>query len=693
MSLTKLSKAKIVATRLASYHRGYLLGLRCGTHKGKSGKPEKKVRVRKAPKKCSVAERLDAYQKGYQLGIQGGVQQVRQQQARSDKQKQSRTPRSGNKSKSCEKHLAEARLDAYLTGVRCGAQKVHSQQAKTESKGSNAKHAGHVAQALKANAATSSSSRIPPIASHLVLAQFGGVAGTVWCSMLRKRGRYVFARKRIWSKSSPEVLQAASMPRKRLWSKSSPENLAANGSTPAAPKMPHAALSPMQGVGDALSPSPIKMAGKRSSSMVACASSRTLPPSEVMQASPIVVIDSPTPMQKGPHASASKAASFSYARGASWCHARSAVRSVARNCSRSFLKDPEGVIDRKRFALLLRGKQYTELHAKGLTEAPQAMQPTSRVTSQGLALVKVQCSETQRRANNALQSFLEDPSGVTTEPSAFQMRCTQVCQVGCNQTCQVVRVVKELVVIISGDCNLCKLNQIISECFNATEHEFVNESTKGETMVGSHFLVSRPLQPGQCSKAIICSSCSVSNTGVGSAFLNDQSYSIAQLFRGKSTGYALEREPAEAAQQIVLKSPLLSADVAVDLDGIMLDSYETCIDSYVPLIGEEQRRSNRQRPLPRIVQSSFLSVAEIEAKNICMHDTLDGPDAALNVDNPWSSSHESYRCLQREPLFWRDGRDFDLSDLNDSSHTGGDEKTDISVDGCSATGAPGIDID
>merc|ERR1712139_285131 len=229
---------------------------------------------------------------------------------------------------------------------------------------------------------------------------------------------------------------------------------------------------------------------------------------------------------------------------------------------------------------------------------------------------------------------------------------------------------KKVVIIVDGKCRLWKLNQIIAECFNANQNKFEHDAKKGTAVLGSHFLVSRPLEPAQCDKVVIASRCSASSIGSDSGFINDQRFSVAQLFRGRSTRDALLREPAEEAQQVLFVSPLLNAKVAVSVDGIMLDTY----DSRNPF-DKNRRHSNGRRPLPRIVRSSFLSSVEIEAKNFVMQGYWEGSE--LKFDATYPAIHRYYRLSQRKPLFRKDGRDFDLNDATDVNK---DEESDSDVE-------------
>jgi len=273
-------------------------------------------------------------------------------------------------------------------------------------------------------------------------------------------------------------------------------------------------------------------------------------------------------------------------------------------------------------------------------------------------------------AADALRLFLMNPIGVTSEPAAFQLRCTQRTGEGAPA--------RTVVFVVGGKCRLWKLNQVIAECFDLSEEEFSYEPLKGRPVMGSRFVVTRPQEPGKCSKALICSRRSAI-VGGQIACVDDRNHSVAELFRGKSTRDALERLPQDAAQRVCFMSPSVESEVVVTLDGIMLDSYDshTLFDQDTkkkrPVLDKMRRHCNGRRPLPRIVRSSFLSIAEIEAKNIFMQGSREGPDFLLKIATPWSALHESCRRSQRKPLFAKDGRDFDLNDL---CHVNGDVESD-----------------
>jgi len=272
----------------------------------------------------------------------------------------------------------------------------------------------------------------------------------------------------------------------------------------------------------------------------------------------------------------------------------------------------------------------------------------------------------------ALRMFLMNAIGVTSEPAAFQLRCTQKAGEGVTP--------RTVVFVVGGKCRLWKLNQVLAECFDVSEEEFSYEPLKGRPVLGSRLVVTRPQEPGKCSKALICSRRSAIVGGQIDC-VDDRNHSVAELFRGASTRDALVRLPQDAAQRVCFISPSLETEVAVTLDGIMLDSYDshTLFDQDKkknkkrPVLDKLRRHCNGRRPLPRIVRSSFLSTAEIEAKNIFMQGSREGPDFLLKIATPWSALHTSCRRSQRKPLFRKDGRDFDLNDL---CHVNGDVESD-----------------
>lgn len=256
------------------------------------------------------------------------------------------------------------------------------------------------------------------------------------------------------------------------------------------------------------------------------------------------------------------------------------------------------------------------------------------------------------RGNNGtdrLRSFLEDPTGATKEAAAFQLRCKLLSEA---QNC------KTVVVVVGGKCRLWKLNQIIAESFDAGAGAFCSEPDQGATVNGSCFMVSRQMHPGQCSNSPVCSAASAHSLDIHSSYLDDKDYSVAELFRGKSTRTALFSDPADATQKVRFSSPLLGAEVSVSLDGIMLDRYDSG-----NRLDKQRRRGNGRRALPRIVGSSFLGFGEIEARNDILAGSKDRPNFLREFDASWSAIHANYRRSQRQPLFSEDGADFDPNEL------------------------------
>lgn len=179
------------------------------------------------------------------------------------------------------------------------------------------------------------------------------------------------------------------------------------------------------------------------------------------------------------------------------------------------------------------------------------------------------------------------------------MRLKQICQATCCEGfSEVTNAPREVDIVVDGKCNLWKLNKIIAECFDASDG--VLKKNKNATILGSHFAVSRPLKPGQCNKVVICSEASALRIGSASDFVDDRCYTVSQLFRGKSMSSRLALgEMTEATHQVTFASPLLSAEVDVSLYDFLGSRYA-------------------RKPLSQIVHSSFLSVEELQGKNLVM---------------------------------------------------------------------------
>lgn len=279
--------------------------------------------------------------------------------------------------------------------------------------------------------------------------------------------------------------------------------------------------------------------------------------------------------------------------------------------------------------------------------------PASKVQGDSAALSLAAAPTPARSRGNTgterLRSFLEDPTGATKEAAAFQLRCKLLSEA---QNC------KTVVVVVGGKCRLWKLNQIIAESFDAGAGAFLSEPDQGATVDGSCLMVSRQMHPGQCSNVLVCSAASAHSLDIRSSYLDDKDYSVAELFRGKSTRTALFRDPADATQKVIFSSPLLGAEVSVSLDGIMLDRYDSG-----NRLDKQRRQGNGRRALPRIVGSSFLGFSEIEARNDILAGSKDRPNFLREFDESWSAIHANYRRSQRQPLFSEDGADFDPNEL------------------------------
>lgn len=697
---SKAPKKRAVAGRLDSYHRGYLVGVRCGA-KRTTSKPETKVRkVRKSKicKKPLVAHRLESYQKGVRLGIQRGAVQERAQQAsQKSTADKARKVKSNKRSKSWAQRLEVEREQAFKQGARCGVRRERAQQArekiilgKSRKNKSNqrSKSWAHRLEAEREEAVKNGAQcgvrreRAQQAKERTVLEEArknrSNLRSKIWAKRLeaerdeafkhgalRERSR---ATKAVWSfveKMAPWSKPAAA-PKEKAAKTSScrgarqasdeesmPGDIAQSTSNPVfAPPAsftqmptkcsmawgdaddllpaPRAARAPSKKVQG--SPAPAKVPSKIGMAVGTVRKAAKLPADDVL---PAAILESPTP-----------------------------VRAPAPKAAHSFMHDPITVkilerLKGKRAPLQLPCEQTADVCGKRFDNLRRNVQPDSAVAAS--QLVRTPFKAKVSTATEALSSFIEDPSGVTKESAAFQLRCKQQGQDG-----------RKVVVVVRGKCKLRKLNHVIAECFGAGQEAFAYEPKKGGSILGSHFSVSRPHGPGQCSMVIISSASSASQIGRSSSFIDDQDVSVAQLFRGTSTGSALEREASEAAQEVMFASPLLSADVSITLDGIMLDSY----DSH-NLFDKNRRHGNGRRSLPRIVRSSFLSVADIEEKNVVMQGSRQGPDILQQFDSAWSAIHASCRRAQRQPLFRKDGSDFELFDLR---HVSGNDESDSDVD-------------
>jgi hypothetical protein len=589
---SKAPKKRMVAARVESYHKGYLVGLQCGARKVvKKVKQVRKPSVTKASKKMAIAKKIEAYQKGYQLGTQSGavreraeLKKAQQEEAKAKKVKRwkcsyarsqahreelaAKEAARNKRSKAWMKRLAEAKVEAYKDGMRKGARRTRSKLSKL--RGAAVGHGQPTGQ---------------------------------------DQEDYIAApRYRIYGKlalSRQEAAQASRAPRYRIYGKLASSKQAAANSTSVFSTLLQYASSPMR-ADDPLSPSPTR-SEQTSSRMVeasAPAAKRAPKTTWPLLTFPAALRDAPTP-------------------------------------SRRRAKPVGGALAQVRRV---------------------AQEPASSVRASSIA---AKAAPSGASSADNLRYLLEDPTGVTTKPAVFQLRC--------KHKCEVSEVTKNVVIVVGGKFTLWKLNQIIGECFNASDHDFEPKKGKGATVLGSHFQVSRPLEPGHCDKVIISSRCSASHVGK-TDFVDDRNYTVAELFRGTSTRCALEREAGDAAQQVTFASPLLSADVSVGLDGIMLDSYDSG-----NVFDKNRRHGNGKMPLPRIVCSSFLDLGEIETKNNAMQCSQKGVDFLSKFDNSWSGIHASYRRSEYRQLFREGGGDFGLVDAR-RHHVGGHDDVDEAWD-------------
>lgn len=238
-----------------------------------------------------------------------------------------------------------------------------------------------------------------------------------------------------------------------------------------------------------------------------------------------------------------------------------------------------------------------------------------------------------------LSSHLRDRAGIPVlargaEAPAFQFRCMQIGSM------------RQVIFAISGAHNLFKLNQTIAECFNVGSGAFQHHPQKGATVPGSHFLISRPLGPAECTSALICNKRTAKKMGF--PFIEDRSVPISRLFRGTSTGYALEMSDSEAQQHVEYHSPSLSAPIEIKLEGILPNTREE-IDGY--------HRGRNREPLPRIMGSTFLSEHDIDRKNFAMLGDREQPKYLFRAGESQEAVNRTYTKARRSLLFREDGSD------------------------------------
>jgi len=238
--------------------------------------------------------------------------------------------------------------------------------------------------------------------------------------------------------------------------------------------------------------------------------------------------------------------------------------------------------------------------SSALVRAPKKPTPLPSIAASSAELLwrlDVQSSASSSSADT-LEEFLNE--GVMRS-GAFKLRLKQVGQATCCEGFgEVSTVSREIDIIVDGKCSLPKLNQIIVESFSEGEGAFT-PSKRGVTVLGSHFAVSRPLElRSRCNKVVICSEPSALRIGSAADFVNDRHYTVSQLFRTMSTlsRIALGDLEGEAPEiEVIYACPSLSAKVNVSLHDHIGSRYG-------------------RKPLSQIVRSSFLSVEELQAKNI-----------------------------------------------------------------------------
>jgi len=581
---------------------------------------DQKVTSFYARKRRSVTARLESYHRGYLTGFRSGTQKGKAS-------KKAKTPaRKATKSKASKKVTIALKLDAYNKGyhlgVREGAQQMRAQ------------HTEAMAKALKIQKAKRqklSKDRSKRLAAARDEAYQTGLK----CGVRRERAKQARVRKGESTANSSTCVDQGSTPKANVDKATKTKvlskfaNVAANSGSSMATKLTLDQFTD------------VSICGSHAAAPKAQSAASS-------KASPLDICAAPTPSRP----------SLRTAAGSRTTAASHPLQKVSVASKRTALQLP-----RQEDATMLAQKR------------PKVPPRSAEGASPNLATRTAEPPRvvTQNLFKDRLAAFLENPRDVTTESAAFQLRCKQMCQIGCKET-GILNVPKKVVIIVDGKCRLWKLNQIIAECFNASQHKFAHDPKKGVTVLGSHFTVSRPFQPAQCNKVVISSSSSASHMDIGSAFIDDRRCSVAQLFRGKSTRFALQRELSEAAQRVVFASPLLNADVSVSLDGIMLDSY----DNRNPF-DKKRRHSNGHRPLPRIVRSSFLGNVVIDAKNYVMQGYAGGSE--VHFDASYPAIHGYYRVAQRKPLFRKDGRDFDLNDPHKAAK---DDESDSDAEEISA---------
>lgn len=609
---SKAPQRRLVAAKVDSYHKGYLNGIRIGARKAKVIKPVKQVRkaaIAKVFKKQALVQKVEAYQKGYHLGAQTGALRERSSAEKARQERLQAARKASNKRSYARMKALQEAAEAALT-VRRKRSKAWSQRLVSTK---------HEAYKLGLRYGSKKERR------KLAKAQRFLLEATV-CAEEEQAEPPVSKKTRATKVKTSKVASSKGLAlRRRLrgkqvcpwwhkvsswWQKvSSKLQRASLRTVPVEPAPACPSFSPQA------ASSPLR-GGADAFPSFSSPQSLPEPKSRPEPIRPLVshLLGAPTPARQRPPTKASGST----------------------------------------LAQLRRARQ--EPNTAPLKPSRPAQAPSTPME------VPSTPTSVPSGADGAdhLCEYLENPKGVTAKPAVFQLRL--------KQTSEVDGAAKKTVIIVGGKSSLWKLNQIIGECFNASDHEFEPKKGKGATVLGSHFKVSRPVAPGRCNEVMISSRCTAAYAGTR-AFVDDRNYTVAELFRGTSTRCALHREPGDAAQRVVFSNPLLSADVSVSLDGIMLDNYDSG-----NVFDKSRRNGNGKLPVPRIVCSSFLGFGDLEAKNNAMQGSQKGGCLSM-FDASWSAIHASYRRSEYRQLFREGGGDFGPADKR-NQHVGGDEDAD-----------------
>mmetsp|Transcript_1346 Transcript_1346/g.3055 ORF Transcript_1346/g.3055 Transcript_1346/m.3055 type:complete len:578 (-) Transcript_1346:322-2055(-) len=205
------------------------------------------------------------------------------------------------------------------------------------------------------------------------------------------------------------------------------------------------------------------------------------------------------------------------------------------------------------------------------------------------------------------------------------------------------------VLILSGNAPMFKLNQFISELFGVAKCDFTSNPQKGTTGEGTHFLITRPVGPGQCTEAWVCARQKV---GKGRRpFVDHKALKVGHLFRGISDGQRLVRDEGDAQMRVHFVHPQLQHKVEIKLEGVMPNKHERTSS------GAAARQANTC-PLPRLVGwSEDFSEAEAKRLNLRMAEGRQGQRGGMFMGNQEviKAAMEQYSLT---PLFHTDGSDW-----------------------------------